>query len=341
MAIAGFGAIGLAIGYNLAFVIGGLIAFFLFVRDGRFRIRSLLTVSDRDRYRELLTFSAPLAISASFNLVTRNSDRFLLGVFDTSSAVGIYDVVFLVSQFMLFFGPVLNYLFQPIVAEYDAEDDLQRMNKLYTIVTRWLVILTFPIFALIVLFPEGMLGTLFGAEYRQGALSLIFLSGGYFIGRFFGLSGSFLTAMGETRVVMHISGATAALNLGLNIVLIPIYGIVGAALATALSVILNAILQIGYVYRSNNMHPFTRPLLVPSLLALICLVVVKYFLPNFEVGIVAVLITIGIFFTIFITCILLTRSVYTIELKFADSLLVKMGFSLQLQDRLKILTMER
>jgi O-antigen/teichoic acid export membrane protein len=341
LAFAGFGTVGLAIGYNLAFVIGGLVAFLLFIRVGGHRIRSLLIPSSGGRYRELLGFSIPLAVSASFGLVTKNSDRFLLGVFDTSSAVGVYDVAFLVSQFILFFGPVLNYLFQPIMAEYDAEDDYQHMNKLYTIVTRWLVILTFPIFSLLFLFPETLLGTFFGSEYQAGGFALALLAIGFYAAGFVGLSGSFLTATGDTKVLMYISAATAALNLGLNVAFIPVFGIVGAAIATVGSTILNNLLQSLYIYISTEIHPFTRELVVPTALAGLCVAGTEIFLDSVPTTFVQGLTVSAMLGVVFLLCIAATRSVYMIELQLADSLLERFGVDWDLENRLELVVSDR
>jgi len=338
LALAGVGTVGIAIGYNLAFVFGGLAAFFFSIKGGSYRIRSLLTPSRKSRYRELLVFSVPLAVSASFGLVTKNSDRFLLGVFETNSAVGVYDVTFLLSQFILFFGPVLNYLFQPIMSEYDAENDYQRMDQLYKVITRWLVILTFPIFTLIVLFPEMLLGIFFGRGYRAGGFALMLLAIGFYASRFIGLSGSFLTTTGDTKVLMYVSGATAALNLGLNILLIPAFGIVGAAVATVLSGILNNGLQAGYIYKSTGIHPFTKKLLIPTTLAFIFLAGTGTVLSGRQIGFIQAFLVTAAVSVLLLICILLTRSVYMIELKLIDSLLGKAGIRLDLQNRFQILT---
>jgi O-antigen/teichoic acid export membrane protein len=341
VSLAGFRTIGLAVGYNVGFALAGLVGFAFFLRAGGHQIRGLLRPSGTSRYREILGFSAPLAVSSSFGLVTQNSDRFLLGVFKAGDVVGIYDVAFLASQFILFFGPVLNYLFQPIISELDADDDIHRMDKLYKIVTRWLVILTFPIFVLLFLFPEMVLGTLFGTEYRAGAGPLALLTVGYFAARFVGLSGSFLTATGDTKVLMYVSGTTAALNLVLNVALIPVLGAFGAATATVLAIVLNNGLQAGYVYKSTGIHPFSKELLLPVSLATAVVAGAKWIISgsgqSFTEGFA---ISAGVASTL-ILLILLTRSVYVVELKLVDSLSQKVGLQLELEDRLRVFSKQK
>jgi len=232
----------------------------------------------------------------------------------------------------------LNYLFQPIMAEYDAESDYHRMDKLYKIITRWLVILTFPVFALLVLFPEPVLETFFGAEYRAGGFALMLLAIGLYATRFVGLSGSFLTATGDTKVLMYVSGATAALNFGLNILLIPIFGIVGAAIATVSSTILNNGLQAGYVYKTTRIQPFTKELLFPTALSFVCLGGMRIIIPSSRTGFFVGFLIASMLGLVLITCVLLTKSVYLIELKLVDALLNKFGIHFNLQQRLRVFT---
>jgi O-antigen/teichoic acid export membrane protein len=338
LSLAGFRTLGLAIGYNLGFAVAGSVGCIFFLKTGKYEIRSLLLPSDLDRYRDILAFSLPLAISASFGLITKKSDIFLLGILDTNSAVGIYDIAYLFSQFILFFSPVLNYLFQPIISEYDANDDRQRMKQLYTIITRWLIMLTFPVFALFILSPEILLATFFGDAYRAGATALSVLATGFFVARFVGLSDSFLTATGDTRVLMYISGITAALNLGANLVLIPIYGIVGAAMATGLSLLLNNSVQSIYIYKSTGIHPFTRELLIPTSLTIIMLSGVKAIFLDQNIGIIATGVVVVILCLFFLINIAITRSIYLIELKLADALFDRIGIHLHLESRFESMT---
>ena len=158
---------------------------------------------------------------------------------------------------------------------------------------------------------------------------------GFYAARFVGLSGSFLIATGDTKVLMYVSGATAALNLGLNILLIPVFGIVGAAIATVSSTILNNGLQAGYVYKTTGIQPFTRELLLPTTLALICIGGMKTIIPISETGFFTGFLIASVLGLVLLTCVLLTKSVYLIELKLADALLHKLGIHLDLQHRLR------
>jgi O-antigen/teichoic acid export membrane protein len=338
LSLAGFGVLGLAIGYNIGFVLAGVVGFIFFIRAGRYRVRSLVVLSNKEQYRELLKFSLPLAVTGSFAIIIQNTDRFLLGVFKSSTAVGVYDITFLLSQIILFFTPALNYLFQPIMSEYDAEGDNQRMNLLYTIITRWVVFLSLPIFTLLVLFPEILLGTIFGSDYQAGGVALMILAIGIFASRLVGFSGSFLIAIGDTKVVMYVSATTAISNFVLNIGLIPLYGVAGAAVATAGAKIFNNSIQSIYIYKNTGIHPFTRELVLPTALITLLLTVIGIALHKIELSVMGAFLITGVVTISMVLIIFATRSIYAVELKLIDSLLHKIGIKTNLQNKLSFFT---
>jgi len=338
LSLLGFGAAAMSVGYGLGFVVGGIVGFLVLVTIGKYDLSSFFVPAGRDRYREIITFSAPLTVSASFGIITKRSDIFLLGVLASTRAVAVYEVAFLVSQFMLFFGPVLNYLFQPIVSEMYSQNDRLQMDHLYTIITKWLVLLTFPVFALLLLFPEALLSTLFGGEYGTGALALQLLAVGFYADRLFGLTGSFLTATGDTDVLMYVSGGSAILNVGLNLVLIPRIGIVGAAIATVSTTFLNNLVQALYIYKSVGIHPYTWDLVVPTTLGIVVLTVAKVANVTVETGILGGILVAGCFGTLLLLFVILTRSLYHVELLLLDTMFEHVGLRLQLVERLAMFT---
>lgn len=338
LALSGFGVMGLAIGYNLGFILSGIIGFILFLRIDEFEYRSLLSPAPTTRYKGILMFSLPLALNAGISVITQQADVVLLGILGTNDMVAIYDIVFLISQTIMFFAPALGYLFEPLVSEYHSDQNNQKMGKLYSVVTRWMVIATFPIFALLTIAPESTLGTFFGSEYRAGGLALIILSIGYFISRLVGLSGSMLVASGATRAMMYISVATAGLNIILNLLLIPQYGILGAALATAGAIILNNTSQAVYVYKISRIHPFKRELVLPTVLIFVCLAIVKLFLQGSAIDFPTSFGLSAMLGLIYLGIIAATQSVYEVELRLLDSLFEQIGITLNLADRLSLFT---
>lgn len=323
----GYGTTGIAIAHGAAFVGATVIGIAILLRIGDFDIRGFARRDPTGRYRELLAFSVPIAASGATNVIAQHSDLIILGIIKSSTDVGIYDVTYKMAIFLpLLFTPALGYLFQPIMSRFDANADLRRMDELYTVMTRWLVVAAFPVFALFFIFPEQSLGFIFGTNYQSGKTALQILLIGFMIGLLPGMTGNFLTAVGETKLLMFISVGTMLLNVAANIAFIPEFGIAGAAMATAIARVTYVTLQFYFIHRKYHISPFERNYVVPTVLMTGILLCINLFPVPFAglnfVAAVAVAVCLGI---LYIGLFLVTRSVYPVELTLIDRLLEKIG----------------
>ena len=326
----GYDTAGIAFAYAVAFALVAVVSVGVVYRLGKFSVRDVVDGGSTGQYRELLEFSVPLAASGAINTIAKHSDLVILGAFLSSSAVGLYEVSFRMSMFVVFLiSPAVGYLFQPLISKYDAEADHQRMEKLFTVTTRWITVGTFPVFVLMFLFPEQTLVFFFSDEYTTGSLALRFLVLGSMITRIPGLTGAFLTAVGKTKTLMYISVATAILNIAVNIVLIPTYGILGAAIATAGARVFNNLVQSIVILRLFQLSPFNWEYLFP--LSVISAVVTAIFvspLPLQSIDFIGGILVAGGIGVVYLLLIIATKSVYTVEVELLERLLEKAGISI-------------
>lgn len=326
-ALLGYGTAGIAFAYAVAFVLVASVALLIIYRLGQHSARDFITISGTHNYRKLLAFSVPLAASGAIDTIAKHSDLLLLGVFRDSGPVGIYEVSFRMSMFVVFFfTPAVGYLFQPLASRFHSDGEFGRMGQIFTVTTRWIVFATFPIFSLLFLFPSQSLGFFFGPEYGQGSQALSILSLGFMISTVPGLTGSFLVATGSSKELMYISIITAGLNVVLNIVFIPLYGILGAAIATMSATVFNNFAQSYTIYNQFGIHPFRQEHLIPTSMMGILLLLIKISpLPLNEIGFVdGCVFTAGLGIS-FLFAFLATRSIYSIEVQLIDSILEKVG----------------
>jgi len=126
-----------------------------------------------------------------------------------------------------------------------------------------------------------VLSFLFGASYAPAAAALRILSLGFIVNNFLGPNESSLIALGKARFMMWTTLATAALNIGLNIVLIPPFGIVGAAIAFVASVTSINLVRCGKLYSLSKAQPLSRNLLKPTLVSLVLVFLFQFIFGNF------------------------------------------------------------
>jgi O-antigen/teichoic acid export membrane protein len=104
--------------------------------------------------------------------------------------------------------------------------------------------------------PSELIHSVYGKAYVEGALPLAILSVGQLSGVVAGNSQTMLTLTGRQRIVVAITLVTLLLDVGLNFVLVPRYGLVGAASAAALSAIVLNVSTARAVIRHAPVSPF-------------------------------------------------------------------------------------
>ncbi|MFB6234342.1 MAG: oligosaccharide flippase family protein [Halopenitus sp.] len=253
----------LAFPASLALTAVCYLAYTVYADPGAFRGAALAALRRPSEGYELLAFSFPLLFASLLIQIMSWTDILMLGYFKTAAEVGIYDGVRpLVRGITIIWGSMI-FLYTPVVSEFTAKGATKAVQRVYFVLTKWFASLTFPVALTFLLFPELALGTVFGPEYRAGGLALRILAVAYFLGNVMGPNGATLTALGKTRAVMWANFVAAVGNVGLNLWLIPPFGIVGAAFATAAALVARNVIRVWLVYRFSGAHSFEAPMLVP------------------------------------------------------------------------------
>jgi len=250
------GALGVAVAYAVAYVIAALVGLYYVVN----RTEVLSNVKPTRLHGELLSFSAPLIVSAAMGFILADLDTFMLAYFTSTSDVGVYNVVYPIAQLLTVSLSSFGFLFMPIISELDAKGATDDMSRIYQVVTKWVVITTLPVFLVIVLFPEMTIATTFGREYIQGGTALSLLSVAYFSHTISGPNFNTLTSIGQTRLVMWDNISAGVLNAILNLLLIPDFGYLGAGAATAISYIVLNMLYSAQLYLETGIQPISTAL---------------------------------------------------------------------------------
>ncbi|EMA06585.1 polysaccharide biosynthesis protein [Haloarcula vallismortis ATCC 29715] len=115
---------------------------------------------------------------------------------------------------------------------------------------------------MILFFPNEIITLFFGSEFTVGSLALSILAFGFFFHSITGPTSDIVKAIDASRLVM-VDGAVAALvNFILNIILVPQFDYIGAAIATTSSYALLNGLYSYQVYTRTGAHPFSKKYLL-------------------------------------------------------------------------------
>jgi O-antigen/teichoic acid export membrane protein len=186
----------------------------------------------------LLRYASPLVAGAVFFDLVERVDILMLGLYVDEGQVGIYAAgSALARSLLLLFASTM-----PVVATLAAEavgrGRPEEIAMLRRTTARWMLFFTLPIATGFFLYAAEAITILFGREYTASATTARILIPAYLVSILIGPLGLFLDAMGKTHwTLANVVGRTL-LNVGLNAVLIPRFGLVGAAVSTAVAIVL-------------------------------------------------------------------------------------------------------
>ncbi len=260
VAFAAFGwGIGAAVASHLAGAIcvagAALVWLLLLVPGGWGRSSSI-------KEREILEFSVPLSLAHVAAFTMQWADSLFLGYFTTPRDVGIYGAA---GRMAALGGTILfaaSMSFGPQVNELYGRGDVGGIRDLYRQVTRWLIMLNLPILVLTVTFASWLL-SLFGAEFRGGWPVLLILSIATFIMAATGPAGDIVLMAGRSRIVLVVGMLLAVMNIGLNWGLVARWGVLGAAIATGLTITVSNVTNVLLGWRFLALQPYSVRLIKP------------------------------------------------------------------------------
>lgn len=195
----------------------------------------------RIHMREWTGIALPMLLAYGLVILMTYTDTILIGMMLGSEQAGIYAVssrfAAAVSMPIAFLGGALG----PVVAELIARDDRASLQSRIDATTRFGLMIGLPV-ALLLLFGSSLFLGLVGEEYTAGSTAMQVLIIAQVVNIVVGPVGLVLLMSGEHRRVGRLFAATAIVNLVLNVILIPLLGIVGAAIATACAIVLRNLL---------------------------------------------------------------------------------------------------
>ena len=191
--------------------------------------------AENSLFRDYLRLSVPLFfIGIGYQLLSQ-MDTIMLGHFASERDVGIYSVALKVSSFVAIGLGTLIPIVTPLFSQFSATRDNALTEALFTTVTKWACYSALSIFSCIAIFRVEILH-LFGKGFTVGATVLLILATGQLVNAATGPTGALLTMTGKQKWELGNTMSMIAFNFLLNLVLIPRMGLLGAAIATALSI---------------------------------------------------------------------------------------------------------
>jgi O-antigen/teichoic acid export membrane protein len=224
-----WGVFGVALAYLLGAVFTSFISIFLFFKIFPFfKIRC----DSKDVTKKLFKFGFPVIFTGLSGTIMMYSDTILITFFRTVEEVGYYQAALPTARFLIFFSGALSIVLFPMFSEMWARKEKEMMTRIISILTKIIFIVIIPGLLVFLAFPEIIIRTLFSNDYVAGAIVLQFIAVESVFLSIIHILSPALSGMGKPEIIAKATGVIAVLDLILNILLIPVIGIVGAAIST-------------------------------------------------------------------------------------------------------------
>jgi O-antigen/teichoic acid export membrane protein len=209
-------------------------------------------------WREIFAFTIPLLTSDLVYAVMNTMDAVILQYFHGPVEVAALRAVQPTARLNQMVLASFGLLFTPAAARLFARNDQEGVNNLYWQNAVWIAVASFPIFVLTFSLARPITLLLYGERYEQSALILALLSLGYYFNAALGQNGLTLKVFGKVRYIVLMNILAVIVNLGANVLLIPAYGALGAAISTSASLIFHNILKQAGLLLDTGVNLFDR-----------------------------------------------------------------------------------
>jgi len=248
----------LAVGYLAAGIVAvsvnGIVLFELLRKQQLFRHLDIHSMQMPTR--EIFSFTTPLLISDLLVVLRGSLAVLLLEYFQSTTGVADFRAVLPLARQNMVVLQNFTFLFTPLAARMFARDDYEGVNNLYWQTAIWIAVLSFPIFAVTFSISQPLTILLFGYRYANSAAILALLALGHYFNAALGFNGLTLRVFGKVRYIFIVDLISALANVGLNLLLIPLYGAMGAAVGICVMMIVQNIFYQFGLRAIDGLHLF-------------------------------------------------------------------------------------
>lgn len=247
------------VGIPIAYLFGYIIGFVASVITGKFS--RINTINYRKAFKlfeqKYIFYSIPIFLHNTILFLIRWIDTLILGIFSTSKKIGIYSVVLNITNIPAIILTATNTIFFPIISGFLAQKKWHLVKETYSKVINILTLIVLPITILTINFGTNIV-KVFGNEFSASTLLIAILATGVFFNVFSGPIDYTLNAIDRPKLILINSTVALIVNLTLNLILIPKYDIIGAAIANSTSIIVQNYLGIAELYLIKKFIPYQK-----------------------------------------------------------------------------------
>lgn len=254
LVLAGLKLEGLILAYVISSVVATGAAYYYYTSTLRSRLTGVKPIF---QFREFINYCWPLVLRNLISKATRRADVLLLGMFRNPVEITLYTFALRMATLNTLIADAFEKAYSPHVPRLHAEGRLDELRHAFQTITKWTMLLSMPIFVPLIIFPEVVIPVL-GEQFTPAATALSIVAAAVCFSYAVGPSEAALIMAGRPKVSLLIRIVGGLVTLGLNIWLVPQFGLIGAAWGFTGSVFVSNILAASIAYFDMDLHPVAR-----------------------------------------------------------------------------------
>lgn len=207
---------------------------------------------------EILKYSFFIILSGSVASVLMDIDKFMINQYLPISEIAIYNVAIFTATVVVIPYRSVYQIVSPLVAQFINQGKTTELNDLYKKSTIGIFAVSMLIFVLILINLRQFYALLPSSDYASGIYVVILISLVKLFDALVGINNAILFNSKYYRMVLYMAVFLIVITIGLNIWLIPLYGINGASLATFFAFFSYNSIKLFFIYKKYGMTPFYK-----------------------------------------------------------------------------------
>ncbi len=231
----------------LIIVIIGFVIYF-------FRHKNSIKHTTDKTFQSLLFLSTPMMIAHIVSQLNNFSGQLLLSIYATPTDISLFAVSMRIAILMSFLIMAVNRIVAPKFAVLYKDGDIKKLEEVVLFSNKLLLFFSLPILIIIIVFGHEILN-LFGSEFKNAYNVLVIVTSGQFIASLSGTVVFLLQMTGSEKVIRNNILISTLISLSFGLIIVPIYGVIGAAIMTFLSLVTVNLLSCYKAYKILGINP--------------------------------------------------------------------------------------
>jgi len=260
--------------FSFAYLIAFIPLLIFLVKEKNINVKVDFKFLVSPKLKGLYIYALFTMTSASAFIILGQLDNIMISEYLTLKEVAIYGPSLFIATIILVPSRSIMAIVRPLVANAWVNNSLDKIKELY--IKTSIVLSTYAVYLFILIWINiNLIMYFYGEEFGQGKYVVLFISLGNIINLLTSINGIIINTSKYYKADIFFQVLLIGLTIITNMILIPIYGITGAAMATAITIFSQNLIKLIYVYVVFKIHPFTLKTVYLLLFGLLLFLIVN------------------------------------------------------------------